>query len=315
MPTFAACDEIRRADGYAPLRDYAAIGDGRTVALVARDGSIDWLCLPDLDSPPVFAALLDARRGGRFVIAPVSPCETSRRYLPGTNVLETTFHTDGGAVRVTDAMTVPGKAMSPEREVVRVVEAEGAPVAMRWKVVPRFGYGTAKTRITTRAGVPVAVSGAHAIALCSWDAGVAVLSEESISGRFDATRQRAVFSLCSSYQEPLVLPSRLDVEERLVATTTLWRGWSGRLRTVRAWAGEVVRSALVLKLLVHAPSGAIAAAATTSLPEVMGGERNWDYRFCWVRDAAFVLGALLRLGCVEEADAFFWWLMQASQLT
>jgi GH15 family glucan-1,4-alpha-glucosidase len=140
-------------------------------------------------------------------------------------------------------------------------------------------------------------------------AGDAVISEGSISGRIDATTKRAIFSLCSSYQEPLVFPCRRDVEERSAATMKVWQGWSGRLHPTDAWSREVVRSALVLKLLVHAPSGAIAAAGTTSLPETIGGERNWDYRFCWVRDAAFVLGALLRLGCLEEAEAFFWWLM------
>jgi GH15 family glucan-1,4-alpha-glucosidase len=127
--------------------------------------------------------------------------------------------------------------------------------------------------------------------------------------------ERAMFALSFSHQEPLVIPWGNDVEARLAAMRTVWRQWSDGLRPVSAWPGAVSRSALALKLLVHAPSGAIAAAATTSLPEVVGGERNWDYRFCSVRDSAFMLNALLRLGCVEEADAFFWWLMQASALT
>ncbi|MGH9057207.1 MAG: trehalase-like domain-containing protein [Acidimicrobiales bacterium] len=224
----AVCDEVRRADGYAALRDYAAIGDGRTMALVARDGSIDWLCLPNMDSSAVFGALLDAERGGRFLLAPISPFETSRRYLPDTNVLETTFRTEGGVVRVTDAMTVPAKALSPQRELVRVVEAEGSAVPMRWEVAPRFGYGSARTRIPRRCGVPVAISGAQAMAVCSWDAGDPVVSAGSISGNFDATRHRTVLSLSSSYQEPLVVPSRRDVEERLAATAAMWEGWSRR---------------------------------------------------------------------------------------
>lgn len=310
-----ACDGTRRVDGYAPLRDYAAIGDGRTMALVARDGSIDWLCLPDMDSPAVFSALVDARYGGRFVLAPVSPFEVSRRYLPGTNVLETTFHSTDGPVRVTDAMTLPGNALSPQREIIRVARSEGGPVPMRWEIIPRFGFGAVETRIGRRAGVPVATIGADAMALCSWGAGEPVLSGCSITGHFDATTAPAVLALSSSYQEPLVIPSRQDAEARLARTEEWWQHWSGRLRAAPAWPDEVTRSALVLKLLVHAPSGAIAAAGTTSLPEVVGGARNWDYRFCWVRDAAFVLGALLRLGCLEDADAFFWWLMQASQLT
>ncbi len=308
--------QAQRIGGYAPLRDYAVIGDGRTVALVARDGSIDWLCLPHLASPAVFAALLDAERGGHFALSPVFSFEVSRCYLPATNVLRTTFQTERGTVRVTDAMTVPGEHLSPQREVVRVIEAVSGSVPMRWELEPRFGFGSVPTRMGCRGGVPVATRGADAIALCSWGAGEPLVEEGSISGRFEVTGDdRAVFALSFSHQEPLVIPARREVEARLAGTKALWRHWSDGLRRVPAWSDAVIRSALALKLLVHAPSGAIAAAGTTSLPEVLGGERNWDYRYCWVRDSAFVLGALLRLGCTAEADAFFWWLMQASQLT
>ena len=305
-----------RTGGYAPLRDYAAIGDGRTVALVARDGSIDWLCLPELDSPPAFGALLDAGRGGRFALAPVDSFEVSRHYLPGTNVLETTFRTDHGTARVTDALTVPGVRLSGQRELVRVVEAIDGSVRMEWEVTPGIGDGFGRIRIGRRGATPVATSGADAIAVCSWGAGTPAVTAGSVRGGFDAARgEQAVFALSAAHQEPLVIPARADVLDRLAATEAMWRNWSASLRGAAAWPGAVLRSALALKLLVHAPSGAIAAAATTSLPEVLGGERNWDYRYCWVRDSAFVLGALLRLGCGADADAFFWWLMQASQLT
>ena len=160
-----------RIDGYAPIREYAAIGDGRTVALIARDGSIDWLCLPDLDSSGVFNALLDAESGGRFGLSPVAPFEISRRYLPGTNVLETTFTTSSGVVRVTDALTLPSGGLSPQRELARSVEGVAGSVAMAWEVVPRFGFGAADTHIRYRAGVPVATQGADAVALCSWGIG------------------------------------------------------------------------------------------------------------------------------------------------
>jgi GH15 family glucan-1,4-alpha-glucosidase len=167
-----------------------------------------------------------------------------------------------------------------------------------------------------RGGIPVATRGSDALAICSWGAGDAELSAEAIRGRFEATHaDRVVFALSAAHQEPLIMPARRDVEARLTQTIGMWRGWSEGLRVGSAWRDAVMRSALALKLLVYAPSGAIAAAATTSLPETIGGERNWDYRFCWVRDSAFVLDALLRLGCFEEADAFFWWLMHASQLT
>jgi GH15 family glucan-1,4-alpha-glucosidase len=305
-----------RTDGYAPLRAYAAIGDGRTVALVACDGSIDWLCLPDLDSPAVFGALLDAELGGRFSLSPLASFVTSRRYLPGTNVLETTFTTNSGVVRLTDALTLPSGQLGPQRELVRAVEGVAGSVAMGWEVVSRFGFGSRATRTGHRAGVPVATRGADAVALCSWGIGEPKVMAGSIGGTFEiGVGARALFALSASHQEPLVFPNRSDVESRLAATSAMWQKWSNGLQLGITSPTIVMRSALALKLLVHAPSGAIAAAATTSLPEVLGGERNWDYRFCWVRDSAFALNALLRLGCFDEADAFFWWLMQASQLT
>lgn len=304
-------------DGYAPLRAYAVIGDGRTAALVATDGSIDWLCLPDLDSPAVFGALLDAGSGGHFALSPASPFDVVRRYLPGTNVLETTFRTETGTVRVTDAMTLPGADLSPQREIVRRIEAIEGSVQMRWELEPRFGFGSGATRVAHRGETAVATRGTDALALRSWGAGPVVVTAGSVSGSFEATAgaPAALLSLSASSQEPLVFPTRENVESRLSATEAFWRGWSTSLHRVGTWSDAVTRSALALKLLVHAPSGAIAAAVTTSLPETLGGERNWDYRYCWVRDSAFVLAALLRLGCVDEADAFFWWLMQASQLT
>ena len=171
-----------RADSYAPLREYAAIGDGRTIALVALDGSIDWLCLPDLDSPAALGALLDAGSGGGFALCPVSPFVAERRYLPGTNVLETTFRTSSGVARVFDAMTLPGRDLSPQREVVRAVEAVAGSVSMRWCLTPRFGFGSRPTRIGRRAGAPVATQGADAVALCSWGAGGPELTVGSIGG-------------------------------------------------------------------------------------------------------------------------------------
>ena len=307
---------VIRSGGYSPLRDYAAVGDGRTMALVARNGSIDWLCLPNLDSPAMFGSLLDAEEGGCFGLSPTSPFETSRRYLTGTNILETTFRTSSGVVRVTDAMTLPSAHLSPQRELVRAVEAVTGSVPMRWELIPRFGFGAKPSCIGRRAGVPVATRGADAMALCSWGSGEPEEADGSIRGHFEATiGARALLAMSVSHQEPLVIPSLADVEDRLAMTAATWRRWSEGLQSATAWPTAVERSALVLKLLVHSPSGAIAAAATTSLPEVAGGERNWDYRFCWVRDSAFIISALLRLGCVDEADAFFWWLMQASQLT
>jgi GH15 family glucan-1,4-alpha-glucosidase len=305
-----------RVDGYAPIRDYAAVGDGRTVALIARDGSIDWLCLPDLDSPSVFAALLDAESGGRFTLAPEDAYEAERRYAPGTNVLETTFTTAGGTVRVTDAMTLPASGFAPYRELVRRVDGLGGRVPMAWRLQPRFAYGAAPARVSSRAGVPTVASRWDAIALLTWDAGERTMDADAVAGRFEASEGSVSHLVMSvSHQEPLVLPARHEVEARLAGTARSWREWTAGRTYDGPWSDAVLRSALALKLLVFAPSGAIAAAATTSLPEAIGGPRNWDYRYSWPRDAAFTLRALLALGCDREARAFFSWLMHASQLT
>jgi GH15 family glucan-1,4-alpha-glucosidase len=311
-----ATASVPPARDYVPIGDYAAIGDGRTVALVARDGSVDWLCLPDLDSPSVFAAVIDAERGGRFALAPEVPAEIERRYLPDTNVLENTFTTGQGVVRVTDAMALPSHDLGPTRELIRRVDCVAGRVPMRWHVMPAFGYATSPTRLERRGGIPVALGGRDALAVCSWEAGEAQIDERAIFGRFELREsESALIALCSAHQEPLVFPARDHVEGRLAATIAFWRRWAAQRAYDGQWRDAVIRSALALKLLFHAPSGAIAAAATASLPEEIGGERNWDYRFCWVRDSAFTLEALLHLGCPGEAEAFFWWLLHASQLT
>ena len=304
------------ARGYVPIGDYAAIGDGRTAALVARDGSIDWLCLPDLDSPSVFAAVLDADRGGRFLLEPEVPAQVQRRYLPETNVLETTFTTAEGVARVTDALALPSPDLGPTRELIRRVDGVAGRVPMRWRITPGFGYGAVAPRIGRRGRIPVAVGGRDALAVCSWEAGEAQIDDGAIFGRFEARgSSSALIALCAAHQEPLVFPPREHVELRLEATAGHWRHWAAQRSYEGPWRDAVIRSALALKLLFYAPSGAIAAAASASLPEEIGGERNWDYRFCWVRDSAFTLNALLQLGCPREAEAFFWWLLHASQLT
>lgn len=304
-----------RVDGYAPIRDYAAIGDGRTVALVARDGAIDWLCLPDLDSPSMFGALLDAERGGRFELEPATPFDATRRYLPGTNVLETTLTTATGIVRITDAMTLPAGGLAPYRELVRRVEGVAGEVPVRWQIAPRPGYGDAP-QLGSRAGIPVFTRGRDALAVLAWDVGDPSVHDGVVEGRFVAAAGSVGhLVLAAAHQEPLVLPPRAEVAARLAATERAWREWSDGRAYEGPWRDAVVRSALALKLLVFAPSGAIAAAATTSLPETIGGERNWDYRYSWPRDSAFTVRALLALGCSAEASAFFSWLLHATQLT
>ena len=187
---------------------------------------------------------------------------------------------------------------------------------MGWRVDPRFGYGAARRRSGHRRGIRVVEAGVDAVAVCSFEAGDPEVEEGSISGRFEIEEgESALLTLSFAHEEPLVFPTRAEVEGRIAETHEAWHRWSACSDYQGRWKEAVDRSGLALKLLFFAPTGAVAAAPTTSLPEEIGGERNWDYRLSWVRDSAFTIDALLRVGCAEEAQAFFWWLMQASQLT
>jgi GH15 family glucan-1,4-alpha-glucosidase len=309
---------VRRVDGFAPISAYGAIGDGRTVALVALDGSIDFLSLPDLHCPTVFAALLDPERGGRFALAPEGDFEAERRYLDRTNVLETVFRTDAGRVRVTDALTLQDGAILPWVEVARRVEGLEGSVRMRWRFEPRFDWGRGETRIGMRRGTPVAEDGNGdvLVAIHAWDAGEPGVADRDVGATFETSPgSRALLALTAVETGPIPFPRRDEVDGRIDATCEAWRrrldGWSYD----GPWVDAVARSALALRLLVHSPAGAIAAAPTTSLPERIGGDRNYDYRYAWVRDSALTLDALIALGLREQVHESFAWLLRSIAAT
>jgi GH15 family glucan-1,4-alpha-glucosidase len=306
-----------REGGYAPIRDYAAIGDGRTVALVARDGSIDWLCFPDHDSPTVFGALLDPENGGRFELAPTIPYEVERRYVPDTNVLETTYETAEGSAAVLDLMSLEDGGLTPWLELVRKVEGRSGSVPFGWSVEPRFGYGREQTSIELQKGVPVARSRGDALAVSSWDAGDPEITGEAIRGSFRASPgEVALVALSGAHDSPVHFQPREGVERRVEGTIASWARWlRGQHAYDGPWPEHVERSVLALKLLIHTRTGAITAAPTTSLPERIGGPKNFDYRYAWVRDSSFTLDALMRLGYHEQAHASFTWLLDALQQT
>jgi GH15 family glucan-1,4-alpha-glucosidase len=289
-----------------PIESYALIGDCHTAALVGCDGSIDWLCLPRFDSGACFAALLGKPAHGRWLIAPTEdPVSARRKYRDGTLILETEIETRQGAVRVVDCMP-----LSNERwDVVRIVEGLSGHVAMRMELVIRFDYGSIVPWVRKRGDVLLATAGPDTLEL-----------RTPISVRGESMKTVAEFSVSPGERKPFVLNYRpsheptepaVDPEQALTATENAWRSWSARCSYQGRWRDAVVRSLITLKALTYAPTGGIIASPTTSLPEQQGGVRNWDYRYCWLRDATFTLNALLLAGYHEEAVAWREWLLRA----
>ncbi len=313
-----AADQRRagRVDGYLGIEDYAAIGDGRALALVGLDGAIDWMCLPQLDSPSVFAAILDPQRGGRFVLRPAIPYAAERSYVERTNILQTTFHTDRGVVCVTDALTVDKSQTAPWRELVRSAQGLSGTVPMAWRFEPRLDYGRSKAQLQRREEAVVLRDCGLQVALKAWDAGEVEVASGSASGIFDVDEgQSAMLAMVATDEYPLPLPDRGAVERRLRETSEVWRAWVSRQSYTGPWQSIVERSLLAIKLLADDRNGAIAAAGTTSLPEALGSERNYDYRFAWVRDLCFTLDALIAVGLHELTQASVGWLLKATANT
>ena len=295
-----------------PLEDYGVIGNLLSAALVARDGSIDWLCLPRFDSPACFASLLGGPEHGHWSISPSDEtCRISRRYLPGTAVLETTFETDSGAATLTDFMPLTDD--EAKVDVVRIVQGIRGELKLGMELTLRFNYGQAVPWVRSRDYGLSAVAGPDAVEFHT---------AVPLKGR--DFRTFADFTVSEGESVPFTLsyhPSHksphfvADRSESLARTVTWWREWSGRCRfesANEAWREAVLRSLITLKLLIFKPTGGIVAAPTTSLPESIGGHRNWDYRYCWLRDSALTLYALLNAGYREEAEAWRQWLLRAA---
>jgi len=297
--------------GYQPIENYGIIGDLHTTALVGMDGSIDWLCLPHHDSPSVFAAILDSAKGGRFKVSPVGGEVTTKQlYWPDTNVLVTRFFTPDGVGEITDYMPIGAQESGHKRhQIVRRVEVMRGTMTFRMECSPAFDYARKdhETRIVPGGATfhtsDLSLGLASSFPLEQRDSGTTAeftLQEE----------QPTVFVLreIDAGEDCGVCLSRMDEEEIFMQTVEYWRRWLSKCTYTGRWREMVRRSALTLKLLTFEPTGAIVAAPTMGLPEGVGGERNWDYRYTWLRDAAFTLYGLLRIGFTEEAAGFITWL-------
>jgi GH15 family glucan-1,4-alpha-glucosidase len=291
-----------------PIEDYALIGDTETAALVASDGSIDWLCFPRFDSGACFAALLGTEENGRWRIAPVAEIRrVQRRYRAQTLILETELETDGGAVRLIDLM--PIRAGGGNADVVRIVEGIQGQVEMRMDLAIRFDYGHLVPWVTRSAETLVAVGGPDALHLTT---PVEVRGERLTSvSEFTVNLGDRVPFVLTWHPSHRSTPSPIEPETALIQTETWWKAWTKANRYRGEWGEAVERSLIILKALTYAPTGGIVAAPTTSLPEEIGGSRNWDYRFVWLRDATFALQALMMAGHQEEAVAWRDWLLRA----
>lgn len=295
---------------YLPIAEHGLIGDLHTVALVGTDGTIDWYCCPRFDSPSVFAALLDPDRDGGFRVAPAGVGSVSKQlYLPDTAVLITRFLTSGGVGEVQDFMPPQSGAVANRHRLIRRVVAVRGRARFVADVAPRFDYARARHEVALTAHGAMFRSTDFALAL-STTCPLHIVAGGGVHADFElAAGETSVFVLDCAGPGAVPPPcSPAEAAAAFDATVAFWRRWLGKSSYVGRWREMVHRSALTLKLLTYAPTGAIVAAPTTSLPEVVGGTRNWDYRYTWMRDAAFSVYALLRLGFTDEAAAFMAWL-------
>ncbi|WP_051450840.1 glycoside hydrolase family 15 protein [Actinospica robiniae] len=296
---------------YLPISEHGLIGDLRTSALVATNGTIDWYCCPRFDAPSVFGSILDADRGGSFELRVDRPARTRQFYFPDTNVLITRFFAPDGVGEVQDFMPIVDESQEAGRHrLIRRVFCVRGSLPFRATVAPRFGYGTERHTVEVQDGQALFHSPSLSLGLTATKP--LETDGTDVRARFElAEGESAVFALdeLSDDVRPRACPE-LEAEDEFRATVEFWRRWLAGSHYHGRWREMVNRSALLLKLLTYAPTGAIVAAPTTSLPERIGGERNWDYRYVWIRDAALCMYAMLRLGFATEARAFMGFLGQ-----
>ncbi len=306
---------------YPPIEDYAVIGDGRTAALISKDGAIEWLCFPHFSGPSVFAAILDRERGGHFSVRPRGRYTIERRYEPGTAILVTTFKTADGALELTDCMPIhprpSDEPFQPQRELLRRVRCIEGSVDLEVQYEPRPEYATVRPHIRLRGRLGWSCTYRSKLLHLHTDVPLQLRSSDRVGGclRLNRGEQRYLSLTFSENDIGVFIPLGDSAEQRLERTRRWWQQWSERC-TQRGRHREIVqRAAITLKLLTYTLSGAIVAAATTSLPEQVGGIRNWDYRYCWLRDAALTLRAFMDLGYIDEGHAFLGWLLHATRQT
>lgn len=323
MPTTPSTREpLRKATDtheYPGIGDYALIGDCRSAALVSLQGSIDWLCLPHFSSPSVFAALLDRRRGGRLAVRPRAPFRSQRRYLGRTAVLETVFETADGRALIRDFMPLGGggRHLEPQRGIIRSIEGLEGRMVLDVLFEPRPDYARRRPRLRQSGNGTVTWRDGSQVMILRSDASFELATEgDSASGVLPVgPGERTALSLAYCHRDVGILPRLEDVDRDLERTRRWWEAWSRNYRPTGPHGETVLRSAVTLKLLCATLSGAVLAAPTTSLPEAVGGIRNWDYRFCWLRDASLTLRAFIDLGFVQEAEQFLHWLLYSTRLT
>ena len=303
-------------DGWPAIADHGLIGDLRTCALVGTNGTIDWFCSPRFDSPSVFGAILDEERGGCWQLSPIGEVSrTQQFYFPDTAVLITRFLTPDGVAEVHDFMPVLGVGDPQHRQrVVRRVSGVRGKIQLRMRVDARPDYGRQRCHAEDSGdGVLITGDGVRLGLIASVDLTIEEEDDNTtVTADVELTKgDTALFVLEILDGEDLPSCNTVDLTDSLLdATTSYWRSWLSQSRYVGRWREMVHRSAITLKLLTHEPTGAVVAAPTTSIPEFIGGSRNWDYRYVWVRDAGFSLYALLRLGFTDEAKAFIGWLSE-----